>query len=111
MRFRFLLPAIILLFSGICLAQNADIPAADSSSLDFKQWGLLAIQDGGRRKPVDTFARETLIKITGRSSYTSGAKTWQEVEGELRSAVTVYLFRWIADKQRATAKIEYTEGK
>ena len=57
-------------------AQNADMPAADSSSLDFKQWGLLAIQDGGRRKPVDTFARETLIKITGRSVYTAGAKTW-----------------------------------
>jgi cytochrome c-type biogenesis protein CcsB len=53
------------------------MPAADSSSLDFKQFGLLAIQDGGRRKPVDTFARETLIKITGRSTYTSGAKTWQ----------------------------------
>jgi cytochrome c-type biogenesis protein CcsB len=53
------------------------MPAADSSSLDFKQFGLLAIQDGGRRKPVDTFARETLIKITGRSTHTAGAKTWQ----------------------------------
>ncbi|MEY2504814.1 MAG: hypothetical protein QOG27_1094, partial [Verrucomicrobiota bacterium] len=52
------------------------MPAADSSSLDFKQFGLLAIQDGGRRKPVDTFARETLIKLSGKSTYTSGAKTW-----------------------------------
>ncbi len=77
MRLRFLLPTICLLVSGVCVAQNADMPAADSSSLDFKQWGLLAIQDGGRRKPVDTFAREALIKITGRSTYTSGAKTWQ----------------------------------
>ncbi|MEY2562297.1 MAG: hypothetical protein QOH88_490 [Verrucomicrobiota bacterium] len=54
------------------------MPAADSSALDFKQWGLLAIQDGGRRKPIDTFARETLIKITGRSSYTDArGKNWQ----------------------------------
>jgi cytochrome c-type biogenesis protein CcsB len=53
------------------------MPAADSSALDFKQWELLAIQDGGRRKPIDTFARETLIKMTGRSTYTSGDKTWQ----------------------------------
>jgi cytochrome c-type biogenesis protein CcsB len=68
---------VLALPGGICLAQNADMPAADSSSLDFKQFGLLAIQDGGRRKPVDTFARETLIKISGRSTYTSGAKTWQ----------------------------------
>jgi cytochrome c-type biogenesis protein CcsB len=80
MRLRFLFPTICLFLSSVCLAQNADIPAADSSSLDFQQWGLVAIQDGGRRKPVDTFARETLIKITGRSTYTSGAKTWQATD-------------------------------
>jgi cytochrome c-type biogenesis protein CcsB len=45
------------------------VVAGDSSALDFKQWGLLAIQEGGRRKPVDTFAREALTKITGRSTY------------------------------------------
>src|SRR5213079_2595975 len=43
--------------------------AADTRDLDFKQWGLLAIQDGGRRKPLDTFAKEALIRITGRSRY------------------------------------------
>ncbi len=54
------------------------MPAADTASLDFKQWGLLAIQDGGRRKPVDTLAREALIKITGRSTYAApGGKKWQ----------------------------------
>jgi cytochrome c-type biogenesis protein CcsB len=76
MRLRFFISAISLLLSGACFAQS-DMPAADSSSLDFKQWGLLAIQDGGRRKPIDTFAREALIKITGRSSYTdSRGKKW-----------------------------------
>ncbi|HEY2614134.1 MAG TPA: cytochrome c biogenesis protein CcsA [Chthoniobacterales bacterium] len=77
MRARLFTLAISLLLSGISFAQS-DMPAADSSSLDFKQWGLLAIQDGGRRKPIDTFARETLIKITGRSSYTdTRGKNWQ----------------------------------
>ena len=80
MRLRFLVLAVLLPLSGVCFAQNADMPAADSSWLDFKQWGLLAIQDGGRRKPVDTFARETLIKITGRSTYKAGAKTWQAAD-------------------------------
>jgi cytochrome c-type biogenesis protein CcsB len=47
--------------------------AADTSGLDYKQFGLLAIQDGGRRKPLDTFAKETLIRITGRSTYTDKA--------------------------------------
>lgn len=57
---------------------QAEIPSADSSALDFKQWGLVAIQDAGRRKPVDTFAREALIKISGRSSFKAqGGKKWQ----------------------------------
>ncbi|MDQ6624946.1 MAG: cytochrome c biogenesis protein CcsA [Verrucomicrobiota bacterium] len=72
------IPALLLLVCATSLtrAQDAELPAADSSSLDFKQFGLLAIQEGGRRKPVDTFGRETLIKLSGRSSFTSNGKTW-----------------------------------
>jgi cytochrome c-type biogenesis protein CcsB len=56
----------------------ADVSVASTSNLDFKPWGLLAIQDGGRRKPVDTFAKETLIRITGRSTYTDKTgRKWQ----------------------------------
>jgi len=76
MRFWFLL-LLGLIGSNLCIAQS-DLPIADSGTLDFKQWGLLSIQDGGRRKPIDTFARETLIRTTGRSSYTDArGKTWQ----------------------------------
>src|SRR5580704_13001813 len=57
-------------------APNAS--AGNTGDLDFKQWGLLAIQDGGRRKPVDTFAKEALIRITGRSTYTDKAgRKWR----------------------------------
>jgi parvulin-like peptidyl-prolyl isomerase len=38
-----------------------------------------------------------------------GTKTLDEVEAQLRPAVTLYLFRWIADKERASAKIEYLD--
>ena len=66
------------LFGSIDYAASADVSAADSSVLDFKQWGLVAIQDGGRRKPVDTFAKEALIRITGRSTYTDkSGRRWQ----------------------------------
>jgi cytochrome c-type biogenesis protein CcsB len=41
-----------------------------ADALDYHQFGLLAIQDAGRRKPVDTFARETLLRISGASTYT-----------------------------------------
>jgi len=36
-----------------------------------------------------------------------GKKTWQDAAGELRPAVTRYLFLWIADQERPKAKIEY----
>ncbi len=66
------------LFRGVDYAASPDVSATDNSGLDFKQWGLMAIQDGGRRKPVDTFAKETLIRITGRSTYTDKTgRKWQ----------------------------------
>lgn len=36
-----------------------------------------------------------------------GKRTWRDAAGELRPAVTLYLFRWIADQERPKAKIEY----
>ena len=72
-----LVAAATVLLGGIVCGQS-DLPPANSGSLDFKQWGLLAIQDGGRRKPIDTFARETLIRVTGQSTYTDKAgRKWQ----------------------------------
>ncbi len=73
----FWLLGFLILF--VCGAvSSAQEGAADSRALDFKQFGLLAIQDGGRRKPIDTFARETLIRITARSTYTDkNGRVWQ----------------------------------
>lgn len=70
--------AATALIVGTGHAVPAAIATADNRALDFKQWGLLAIQDGGRRKPVDTFAKEALIRITGRSAYTDKTgRTWR----------------------------------
>ena len=69
-------PRLLILITAACALVGetgfgaTDVPSANTGNLDFKQWGLLAIQDGGRRKPVDTFAKEALIRITGRSTYT-----------------------------------------
>ena len=62
---------VLLLLTGTSRGQQAAAP--DTGGLDFKEFGLLAIQDNGRRKPIDTFARQTLIQLTGRSSYTDKA--------------------------------------
>src|SRR5438874_8960320 len=66
---------IFVIAAGALVSQ---LSAADTRDLDFKQLGLLAIQDAGRRKPVDTFERETLIRITGRSTFTDKmGRKWQ----------------------------------
>ncbi|HYY36081.1 MAG TPA: cytochrome c biogenesis protein CcsA [Candidatus Binatia bacterium] len=74
----FIIVAAVSTLSGE-IGFGADaVSAANTGNLDFKQWGLLAIQDGGRRKPVDTFAKEALIRITGRSTYTDKTgRTWR----------------------------------
>lgn len=51
-----------------------------AQALDFKPWGQLAVQDGGRRKPMETFARETLLKIHGKSSVQAGGRTYSANE-------------------------------
>lgn len=70
----------LLALSGTAPAQERPGNGAtpDTAELNFKQFALMAIQDGGRRKPIDTFARETLVRITGRSTYTAknGRKWW-----------------------------------
>src|SRR5437588_11060722 len=66
-------PALIVLLLTAQAGRAQQAAAPDTRGLDFKEFGLLAIQDNGRRKPIDTFARQTLIQLTGRSSYTDKA--------------------------------------
>jgi cytochrome c-type biogenesis protein CcsB len=66
-------------------------PVADTRGFDFKQFGLLAIQDGGRRKPVDTFAKETLIRITARSTYTDKTgRKWEPTDFALSALLETH---------------------
>src|SRR5947208_3410664 len=69
----------IFLLTVFALVLNR-IPAFSAETLDYSQWGQLAIQDGGRRKPVDTFAKETLLRLTGRATYAAANRTWQPNE-------------------------------
>ncbi len=58
---------------GLCALLSVFVllaPAAGRAALqeaDFRQWGLLAVQDEGRRKPLDSFAHDALLRITGGS--------------------------------------------
>ncbi|WP_425618234.1 peptidylprolyl isomerase [Anatilimnocola sp. NA78] len=63
------------------------------------------LQPGELSPPVETTFGVHLITCL---EVKSGTRTWQDAADELRPAVIHYLFRWIADKERATAKLEYT---
>jgi len=79
---------------AIAQAAESSQTSVDTSGLNFRQFGLLAIQDGGRRKPIDTFARETLIRITGRSTYTGKThRKWQPSDFILSAALETHDWR------------------
>jgi parvulin-like peptidyl-prolyl isomerase len=65
-----------------------------------------ALEKGTVSEPVRTAAGIHLITLL---EIKPGTKTAQEVADELRPAVTLYLFRWIADRERMKAKIEYAD--
>ncbi len=69
--------ALLVALALPAFGQTAPRPVPETGGLDFSQWRMLAIQEGGRRKPVDTFAREALTKISGRSTYRlTGGRRW-----------------------------------
>jgi cytochrome c-type biogenesis protein CcsB len=69
--------AFIGIALALCLSGEMARAVETKEPVDFKQFGLLAIQDNGRRKPIDTFARQALTQITGRSSYTDkSGRNW-----------------------------------
>jgi cytochrome c-type biogenesis protein CcsB len=70
-------PRIIRLFFVLVLAFLAVPNLWAGAPLDFKEWGLLAVQDGGRRKPMDTLARETLVRLTGQREVKAFDQQWQ----------------------------------
>jgi cytochrome c-type biogenesis protein CcsB len=56
-----------------------------AQALDATPLGSLVIQDGGRKKPIDTFAKESLQKLSGRA-------VWKAPDGKRWPAVL-----WLAD--------------
>jgi cytochrome c-type biogenesis protein CcsB len=80
--------------SALAQDQQPTFSAADTAELNYNQFALLAIQDGGRRKPIDTFAIETLIRITGRSTYTDKAgRTWRPKDFVLSALLETHDWR------------------
>ena len=70
---------------------NARCLATDDAARDWRAWRMLATQDGGRVKPLDSLARETLRRIADRSSVIDPETqhSWEPV-----AAYLAMLFDW-----------------
>lgn len=62
-----------------------------------------ALEAGQLSQPVSTSFGVHLIQVT---EVKPGQRTWQDAREELKAAMTVHVFRWLADKERAAAKVE-----
>jgi peptidyl-prolyl cis-trans isomerase C len=62
-----------------------------------------ALQVGEVSPPFTTPLGVHLIQVT---EVKPGERTWQEAREELRAAMTIHAFRWMADKERPETKIE-----
>lgn len=65
---------VLLIFSSLGQAQQTDtkpqtIAPSQGKTIDVSRFEPIAIQVGGRVKPFDTFARESVFLITGRSRF------------------------------------------
>jgi peptidyl-prolyl cis-trans isomerase C len=61
------------------------------------------LAQGEVSEPVETPLGIHLVTVLEEKP---GQRTWQEAEAELREAVAVYLFHWLADRQRPKVQIE-----
>jgi ABC-type transport system involved in cytochrome c biogenesis permease subunit len=62
------LGTVLLALGGVA------VPASSSSPGELDALRLVAVQDGGRMKPLDTFARESARRITGAKPFTGGER-------------------------------------
>ncbi len=45
------------------------VPLQPKAGFDFNDWAAITVLDGGRKKPLDSFARETVRDITGKEKF------------------------------------------
>ena len=60
------LPWIILAVAAVCIAANWLPPQTAKDDFDFNRFGKIPVLVGGRIKPLDTVARNSLLIIHGK---------------------------------------------
>ncbi|MCK6471905.1 MAG: cytochrome c biogenesis protein CcsA [Planctomycetes bacterium] len=79
---------------------HGEVKAALTGDLDFKEAGLIAVQDGGRKKPLHTLASENVENITGRPFFLA-VPYWKDPKTKFKyEALDVFLSIWLGSRSR-----------
>lgn len=79
----FIWASLVLVQTVQAVPAQKEVPVAPHKSWSFYQVGLTPVQNGGRIKPLDSFAREVVLYETGSRSF----KGWDAID---------LIFSWIA---------------
>ncbi|MCE9530280.1 MAG: cytochrome c biogenesis protein CcsA [Planctomycetes bacterium] len=63
------LPWIVVVLAALYVGSKAMPPSPKSGEMDLYAFGSIPVQDNGRIKPMDTFARSSLILITKKTEF------------------------------------------
>lgn len=77
-------------------AQPSSAPPPPPGTVDLAPWNTLAIQEGGRRKPLGTFGHEALVRLHGRDPLRAADSTrW--TGGEFAFSLLFATREWSAE--------------
>lgn len=102
-----------IIFAAACREHSQAPTAKDGGDIGFIRRqepmpeafsaAAFALEKNQVSEPVQTKFGIHLIQVLEKKP---GQKTWQDCRRELRSAVTQYLFQWIAERERKSTQIE-----
>ena len=96
--FPILVTAVALLSLGAMLRRST-APMGDGAggAMPLERIGLVPVSAGGRTKPLDTFARNTLLRLSGRQTY--------EADAGQRPAIEWLLELWTNPEKSAERRV------
>lgn len=94
--FPWLVGVLVVAFVASLLVRSTG-EEASSHGMPFAQLGRIPVSDGGRTKPLDTFARNELLKLSGRQSY--------GVDGEMHPAIEWLIEVWSKPELAAERRV------
>lgn len=81
--------------AGMPAAGAETPPNLSWSPLDFVPLAHLAVQEDGRKKPLDTVARETMSKITGQALFSGNSNFKDPATGRAVDTMDLFLSIWL----------------